>query len=116
MSDQRVQIIELLIRQTEAGKLEWEEGVNDGQYKVEVGSNTVLLSEKIRDGNPIIVVRLYNSNGALAETFTDEDLPSNDENEYYWYKPMENLLNRARRKALGTDEVMKSIIETLGKT
>jgi|GEM_PF-2012171 hypothetical protein len=115
MTDQRIKIVELLIQRTGKGALPWETGFDDGTFKVDIGSNTVVIGEKKVSGRATIVVRLYNELGTLVESFNDEDLkdPEDSQHDYYWFSAMSDLLEAARRKALGADEVIQSIIDGL---
>jgi hypothetical protein len=109
-------LMDILIRKTERGEIDWQETLPN-VYQVSFKDNSVQLSES--DNEPsnhdsfCYVVSLLNSEGAVADRFTDEDL---DIDEFKavgggWFGKLAELFVRARRRARGADKVLDDILK-----
>jgi hypothetical protein len=107
-------LMEVLVRRTRAGEIDWQESIPD-LFQVSFKDNSVQLRMETDDRNETVVyvVSLLNSEGEVADRFTDEDL---DNDQYgktgeLWFKELGQLHNLARRRARGADEVLDAILK-----
>jgi hypothetical protein len=89
--------------------------VNAGTFQVSFRDNTLRITTKANQDGIDVVVQLLNGNGELVESFSDADLSHQTASGSgkSWFSIMEELLENARRKALGADKVLDEIIADL---
>jgi len=115
MSDKTYQIIEKVKEMTEAGKIEWEPTEKDDAFQASFADFTIRIllipTRHAAEGNDV-VFEIYNSNGNLVESADDVDMGA-----YYSdsYADMNEFYDTARGYALGVEQTLDSIIETLKK-
>jgi hypothetical protein len=107
-------LMEVLVRRTRKGEIDWQESFPD-MFQVSFKDNSVQLraeSDQVRE-TVVYTVSLLNSEGEVADRFTDEDL----DNEQFgrtggrWFKELGELHNLARRRARGADQVLDAILK-----
>lgn len=112
-------LMEAIMRRTERGELDWQEAFND-IYQISFKDNSVQLregpSELPNSDGRAYTVSLLNSEGEVADRFTDEDL---DRDEFGsagrdWYQKLATLYSQARRRARGADKVLDEILKEMG--
>jgi hypothetical protein len=107
-------LMEVLVRRTRAGEIDWQESFPD-LFQVSFKDNSVQLRSVPDDERETVVytVSLLNSEGEVADRFTDEDL-DNDQfgtTGQRWFKDLGDLYNMARRHARGADKVLNEILK-----
>jgi hypothetical protein len=108
------QILQLLIEQTDSGKLDWKETGDESGFLVSFPNYSILVSEEMGShGTPYYVVSVVNSEGKIIDRFSEGmadffDLSENSHN------IMKDLFNKARRRALRADDALDNIIAHLG--
>ena len=116
--DQQAKLVNLLWERTRKGNLEWNETEVTDVFQVSFKDNSVRVSAEDVLRNEALVTDIrfsfFNSAGEMVETFTDVELTeSGPKDEVSWYDKMKETHEMARRVALGTDKVLRSIIEEL---
>src|SRR3954452_12561118 len=112
-TDKYVQILHLLVEQTDSGRLEWKETGEEAKFLVSFPNYSILISEEAGSrGFPHYVVSVVNSDGKIVDSFSDETIKFNDLGENP-YGIMQDLFNKARRRALRADEALDNIIAHL---
>lgn len=106
-------LVETLHSKTAEGKLDWREAdfqlVNEA-YQIDLAMNSLRISKTTnQDGAELIVINLLNSDGRIVESFSDEDIDT----DHRYYNMMKDLHEMASRRALGSDEVLDSILSEL---
>ncbi|HWR37027.1 MAG TPA: hypothetical protein VN622_14285 [Clostridia bacterium] len=117
MADGIWTLVEKLAKKTYAGKLDWQRTAEDDVYQVAFPGYAVrLFTRHGSQGGLDIIVQVLDQNGTLVEEITDVDIPNStqlDPIEAFGY--MNDLYKAARRKAMGVDAALKSIIESLDR-
>lgn len=109
-------LIELLSKKTNEGKLDWRPGALENSYQVSFRSNSVMLAEADGLRATDYVVYLADANGEVVDKFSDNELRAeNSGNDWTgnWFEVMRDLFQSARRVALGSDKILNSILDEL---
>jgi hypothetical protein len=106
MASKSVQIVNLLLRKQNAGKLDWESTETIGEFQVAFPDFAIRIAKEPN----VIVIRIFNAEGLFLERFDDEDIQNELENSY---SVMQDLYSSARRAALKVDDTLDSIISEL---
>jgi len=109
-------LVDLLLKKTRAGELDWRVSVLEDRYQVSFKDNTVRLyrTEEGEYGNPFVYVELINDEGIVAETINDEELDRDvPKGEHHWFQKLATLFEMARRAALGSDKILDEILSDL---
>lgn len=118
MAYEKLGILAVKLRdRTVAGDVNWEETAKTGVYQATFSDNTIQISlslSEVPDEVDVTVVVL-NDVGNEIESFTDSDIGPLIEDETA-YKVMRETYDTARRMALGTEQVINSIIEALDES
>ena len=118
MAYEKLGILAVKLRdRTVAGDVNWEETAKTGVYQATFSDNTIQISlslSEVPDEVDVTVVVL-NDVGNEIESFTDSDIGPLIEDESA-YKVMRETYDTARRLALGTEQVINSIIEALDES
>ena len=108
-----------LYKRTLSGKIEWKETALDDVYQTSLANYSVSISlvEAQRGGDPDVRISIFNDEGELIESFSDEDLSPE------WlsdlnvrippYRLMLGIYESARRIALGSEQAINDILEEL---
>jgi hypothetical protein len=105
-----VVLCERLADATRAGYVEWRrEG--DDTFVWQAEQATVSIGSRDKDGEPPYQLLVVNENGVKLEELTSE-LVENDR-PAEWNEPLAVLYRVAVRKALGADEIIEALIESL---
>jgi hypothetical protein len=105
-------LIEVLHRRTARDEIEWQESFTD-VFQVSFKDNSVIISSHEREGTVTYTTALVNSEGTVADSFTDEDL---DKDEFghtggSWFTKIAELHAMARRRARGADKLLDDILK-----
>jgi hypothetical protein len=112
-------LVRALFDKTQAGSVDWHEGVGADTFQVSFKDNSVQLglvegrSENVRD----YVISVLNEEGTVVDRFSDEELdeedgvPAGQGGE--WYQRMKELYNMALRHARGADKALNAILGEL---
>lgn len=112
MSDQRLlKLVSLLAQRTQANELLWEESEIPNAFSVSFTNGTARV--EVRDsrahrGDQEYVLKVLNSNGDEVERLSDESLDLDNS-----YAVMKGIYEGARRKAMGVDVAIDSMIDDL---
>ncbi|MET4717415.1 hypothetical protein ABIF63_001521 [Bradyrhizobium japonicum] len=114
--DKPRKLIDVLLRRTKKGEIDWQESLGNDTYQVSFKDNSLQLSvgpTKLQGADGLAyTVSVLNSEGDVADRFTDEDL---DKDEFgsigrEWYDRLQELHGLARRWARGADKVLDEIL------
>jgi len=106
-----------LWQQTQAGKVDWEETAKNGVFQAIFGDNTIQIHMEIsqEDGEPYIYVTILNADGDQIERFHDAEVRKFIPGSQKSFEMMKQIVDTARRRALGTEQALDSIISILEK-
>jgi hypothetical protein len=113
--DKQLKLIQLLIGRTKDGSVEWRPTPDQKTFQVVFKDTSLLLRQTPSSMTPDeydYEGRIVNSDGIVVERFSDADFYA-ELGGPIGYKLMHELFDLARRKALGTDKVIDSIIDEL---
>jgi len=113
---QMVYLVQQLYRRTDDGRVEWEETEIEGVFQAAFPEHTVRLSMHLLDGyvpgSEDYVLSIFNTRGLKIEEVSDTDLAEDLADSY---EVMKHLYRAARRKAMGVDQALNSILSALGE-
>jgi hypothetical protein len=109
MEKQR-RLVETLLERTINGLITWKETAEDGTYQVSFASNSIQIKEGGPNNNDI-VVDLINDEGVAVDSFSDRDIEQSETAKYFMM--MKDLYQRARRIALGSEQILDDILGEL---
>jgi ankyrin repeat protein len=102
-----------LVDATRAGYVEWQREEEEDTFVWQAEQATVSIGSRDKDGEPPYQLVVVNERGEkleeLASELVDNDQPAE------WNEPLANLYRAAHRKALGADEIIEALIESLPK-
>jgi CBS-domain-containing membrane protein len=105
-------LLEKLEQQTAAGRLEWEETEKADVFQVAFPDYSVRIAHATGPNHDLIILSIYNAQGRLIESMTDDDISSEVSNP--WQR-MQSLHEGARRRAMGVDEAIDKLMAELDK-
>ena len=110
-------VIMKLLEATRDGKVEWEQTEKEGVFQTSYPDFSIrIYTQPTREAtveNALdYALEIYNSKGTIIESATDMDLLNQMESPF---KLMAELYDSARGYALGLEQALDSIIETLSK-
>jgi hypothetical protein len=109
-------MVKKLAQLTKEGLIDWKSSLNQSSFQVSFRDNTIRITTRDRGDEVDILIQLLNGNGEIVEIFSDVDLGNiSTESGQTWFNLMQELLENARRKALGADKVLDEIIADLDK-
>ena len=117
VQEKQARIINALVKSNQRGKIQWK--IFDGEpgcVFTEIAEKYIYLNNFHSDGTDSIKVEIY-YNDTLADDFLDDDLSSSEVQPVTgesWFVTLKRLLEDARRKATGADEVLDSLLKDLG--
>ena len=104
-----------LCNRTLVNKIPWEKTSTESVFQATIGDYIVRFLHQA-DGNRYII-ELYNSDNELVDKFHDEEFDGPPESYEEGSGPMFALMHRAfavaRRKAMGTEDALDSILDAL---
>ena len=111
-----VYLVQKLYRRTDDGSVQWEETESEGVFQAPFPEYTVCLSMQLPDGNAPgsedYVLSIFDARGVEIEEISDVDLAEDLADSY---EVMKHLYRAARRKAMGVDQALDSILSSLGQ-
>lgn len=111
--EKQLRMIQALLRNTKSGKLEWKEtGDNDAFQALFSGTSFILRRERGGANEPDYQGIIINERGDVAESFSDTDFATEGRGPEA-YHVMHELFDLARRKVLGVDRIIDSILKEL---
>lgn len=110
-----IQLVYLLISQTENGGLIWEETSADNSFQTVIGRNAIAIS---RDVLGEIDVQISDSSGKVVDKFEASELDKYlIQNEPFedadLHSKLDGLVNRIQRNIAGADEILDYLIASL---
>ena len=109
-------LVQRLYRRTDAERVEWEETEIEGVFQAAFPEYSVCLSMQLPDGHgpgsEDYVLSIFNARGLKIEEVSDVDLAEDLADSY---EVMKHLYGAARRKAMGVDQALDSILSALGQ-
>lgn len=113
MSNQKfVSIIRKLIEKTDSGELDWETTEATGTYQVSFPRFSVRIFSQDGDIGPDIHVQVISEDGSILDDVKDGDLSQLMPGAFTL---MSNLLQNARRCAMGVDAALDALLKELTK-
>jgi len=113
---QMVYLVQKLYRRTDDGSVEWGETEIEGVFQAAFSEYTVCISMQSPDGHvpgsEDYVLSILNDRGLKIEEVSDVDLAEDLADSY---EVMRHLYRAARRKAMGVDQALDSILSSLGQ-
>lgn len=118
VEEKQAKIVNALIKANQRGDITWKPLENNpGCVFTQINDKFVYLDNYHSNGTDSIKVEIY-ANGDMADSFVDDDLSSSDvtsvTNET-WFMTLTGLLESARRKSSGADEILDSLLKDLGE-
>lgn len=109
------ELVRRLVLRTEKGLLDWKPAVEDDAFQVSVNENTILFSREHGSAGGAFdyFITLLNSKGDEADSFSDVTLDDGSPGGE-WFDVLNDLFESARRTAMGSDKVLKKILDDLG--
>ena len=104
-----ITVIKQLHKKTLAGKIFWEATVEADVYQASFPGSTIKIFPQGAD----YVVMIYNDEGVLIEEVNDTDFDPDDFGDEDPYAFLDELYSMARRRALGVDEALDSLLDEL---
>lgn len=114
--DPRKKIVENLLERSDDGSVSWQRTLEANVFEVMIRDNKISIKFETDDFDSICRINIFNKHGDIVESFSDEDLDLGErgpDNKLVWYPKMKRIYNAAKRKALGTDEVISDILDGL---
>ena len=106
-----------LAKLTQTGSVDWQQTLDDTVFRLSFKNNSILISlADSKDDTADVIISLLNESGQIVERFSDNDLRGEGISqpvEGGWFKFMLNMYEKARRSALGSDQVLDSIIKEI---
>lgn len=113
---QMVYLVQKLYGRTDDGSVEWGETEIEGVFQATFLEYIVCLSMQSPDGHvpgsEDYVLSILNAHGLKIEEVSDVDLAEDLADSY---EVMKHLYKAARRKAMGVDQALDSILSSLGQ-
>ncbi len=113
---QMVYLVQKLYRRTDDGSVEWEATEIEGVFQAPFPEYTVRLSMQSPDGHvpgsEDYVLSIFDARGLEIEEVSDVDLAEDLADSY---EVMRHLYRAARRKAMGVDQALDSLLSSLGQ-
>jgi hypothetical protein len=103
-------LCERLLDATRAGYVEWRREDED-VFVWQAEQAGVSIGSRDKDGEPPYQLVVVNGDGEKLEELTSELVE--DDQPARWNEPLAGLYRSARRKALGADEIIEALIQTL---
>jgi hypothetical protein len=116
MADKLWDFIQRLRDRTTEGKVSWERTADEGVYQVSFPNYTVrIFSRPAGEEEFEYVVQIVDQEGTVVEEATNGDLAAAaTAGRSSAYRLMGDLFKQARRKAMGVDQALDAIMESLG--
>lgn len=118
VEEKQAKIVNALIKSNQNGKLTWKVYDEEpGCVYTEVSDKMIYLNNHHNQGTDSVKVEIF-ANGMLADSFLDDDLYSSEIQPVTndtWFMTLTGLLESARRKSTGADEVLDSLLKDLGE-
>jgi len=113
---QMVYLVQKLYGRTDDGSVGWGETEIEGVFQATFPEYTICLSMQSLDGHvpgsEDYVLSILNARGLKIEEVSDVDLAEDLADSY---EVMKHLYKAARRKAMGVDQALDSILSSLGQ-
>lgn len=111
-------LVEGLYNATMTGRIKWQPVSKSSSYLTSLRSSAIEIADDMNNnGEPVIVVNVYDQLGNIVDSFNDDYLhgykPHNLSYDSY-YTVMKNLQEMARRNATGADRIIQSILTEIG--
>lgn len=115
MSDEKIiEIIKRIYNKTNEGLIEWEPTERSIDYQVSFSNYSIRMSIATRsDGDYDYIIKIINDYGDIIEEVNDEDIANSLPDSY---EIMKSIYELARRKAMGVDNALDSILKDLGSS
>lgn len=108
MSDSKiVRLIQGIVRQTNAGKIDWEVTESEEVFQASFPNYSIRLSYTTSNMGTDYWLTIMNDEGLVIESVSDVQIKSELEGSY---RIMEGLYSDARRVALGVDKALDDLL------
>lgn len=105
-----VTLVQQIYEKTKSGELKWEETSEEGTFLVAFPNYVVqiTMTPETESHYATYILRILNERSIIIEEITSASL-----SEYYSREFFKELYEEARRKALGTEDAIDSLLESL---
>jgi hypothetical protein len=110
--DKQKKLVDLLLKKTSAGELDWRETPDDQKFQVSLKSGSVRIEELEKPSTIDFEIQVLNEDGVVVESFLDTDLDGGSQ-EPKWFKKMKDLHELARRTVTGSEKILNSLLDEL---
>jgi hypothetical protein len=102
-------LLQRLVDKTNHSALDWKESPFQDAYQVSFANYTIMIRamKNPETESPDYVMWVFNSEGTVVDTFSHVDLGSG------YYTHLQDLYQKARRQALGSDKALDEILNEL---
>ena len=113
-------LVQKLFQNTNSKNLSWTHADDNPRYiEIRIANRYLSVAESENEnGDPLIVVTIYDDDNNPVEKFDDEDIRGNPV-EYYegktYYQLLLSIFNMGRRQSTGADEAIDDILLELDK-
>lgn len=121
VESKQLKLFRLLVDKTLKDELDWERTIDEGVYQVPLAGYVIQVravsSEHGGPDEADYVVKVIDQNGIVMDSFSDaevaSDITNNDRTQFY--RSVSEMFNRVRRRAIGADQAIDSILEELSR-
>lgn len=106
-------LVDRLLTKTKQAEVAWSETPVEGAYQVSFPNYSVGLDN---ESGPI-VVRIYNSEGKIVNSITQDEIVGKEDaslGNFYYEEMLKELYASAREQARGSDNAIDEILKNLG--
>jgi len=107
-----VRLIQGIVKQTEAGKINWEVTESEEVFQASFPNYSIRLSYTASDMGTDYWLTIMNDEGSVIESVSDVQIKSELDGSY---RIMESLYSNARRVALGVDKALDDLLNIFDK-
>jgi hypothetical protein len=115
--DTQMLLVQLLLRRTTQGKLDWREAIKSDAFQVAFTDKVVRIREvppREPDDVPDYLIQLVNSDGRVVDEFNQVMLGNaGNAGIGFWWEKMHDLYDMARRTALGSEKILNEVLSEL---
>lgn len=106
-------LVDRLVFYTNTKQVIWKSSADEATFISRISGNQISISEVENQANwenPDYVIRIYNKNGEVVDSFSDEDISDNS-NPYY--RKMMNLYRTVVRLNNGSEDILNELLKEL---
>ncbi|RJP35551.1 MAG: hypothetical protein C4527_00430 [Candidatus Omnitrophota bacterium] len=109
MNSKFTQLINQLHEKTVNNKINWEETAEENIFLVSFSDYSVEIADYSDESHDLYKLRIYNKEGKIVDKI------SSDNCSYLTANELKEVYENARRKAMGADEALGELLESLNE-